>query len=153
LDRAWSWRLVINPLRYVILGERGPDKPLISSAISGIKNPAGDERTLWPNTLPTPIKNGQETMTSSPCRRDLLLLAAAGVAAAPALALTSTPSLAYQGNMERALSALEAALQSLQAATPNKGGHRERAMRLIEHAMGEVQAGIDFAYQHGGGGF
>ena len=55
--------------------------------------------------------------------------------------------------MERALSALEAALGSLQAATPNKGGHRERAMRLIERAMGEVQAGIDFAYQHGGGGY
>jgi hypothetical protein len=88
-----------------------------------------------------------------PCRRDLLLLAAAGVAAAPALAVTSTPTLAYQGNMERALSALGAAMQSLQAATPNKGGHRERAMRLIEHAMGEVQAGIDFAYQHGGGGY
>jgi hypothetical protein len=79
-------------------------------------------------------------MTSTPCRRDLLLIAAAGVAAAPALALTSTPTLAYQGNMERALSALEAAMQSLQASTPNKGGHRERAMRLIEHAMGEVQA-------------
>jgi hypothetical protein len=114
----------------------------------------GQEGTLWPrNTPSTPIKKEQETMTSTPCRRDLLLLAAAGVAAAPALALTSTPSLAYQGNMERALSALEAALQSLQAATPNKGGHRERAIHLIEHAMGEVQAGIDFAYQHGGGGF
>jgi hypothetical protein len=87
-------------------------------------------------------------MTSTPCRRDLLL-----IAAALALALTSTPTLAYQGNMERALSALEAAMQSLQASTPNKGGHRERAMRLIEHAMGEVQAGIDFAYQHGGGGY
>jgi hypothetical protein len=92
-------------------------------------------------------------MTSAPCRRDLLLLGAAGVAAAPALALSALPAEAYQGNMERALSALEAALQSLQAATPNKGGHRERAMRLIEHAMGEVQAGIDFAYQHGGGGY
>jgi len=42
---------------------------------------------------------------------------------------------------------------ALQAAAPNKGGHRERAMRLIEHAMGEVQAGIDFAYRHGGGGY
>ena len=72
---------------------------------------------------------------------------------ASALALTATPTLAYQGNMERALSALGAAMQSLQAATPNKGGHRERAMRLIEHAMGEVQAGIDFAYPHGGGGY
>ena len=42
---------------------------------------------------------------------------------------------------------------SLQGATSNKGGHRERAMRLIERAMGEVQAGINFADQHGGGGY
>jgi hypothetical protein len=61
--------------------------------------------------------------------------------------------LAYQGNMEGALSALGAATGSLQAATLNKGGHRERAMRFIERAIGEVQAGIDFAYQHGGGGY
>jgi hypothetical protein len=44
-------------------------------------------------------------------------------------------------------------MASLQAATPNKGGHRERAMRLIERAKGEVQAGIDFAYEHGDGGY
>ncbi|HEY3621325.1 MAG TPA: hypothetical protein VGL12_02810 [Roseiarcus sp.] len=91
-------------------------------------------------------------MTSTPSRRDLVQIAAAG-AAVSALAVTSTPTLAYQGNMERALSAIGAAMQSLQAATPNKGGHRERAMRLVEHAMGEVQAGIDFAYRHGGGGY
>jgi hypothetical protein len=82
----------------------------------------------------------------------MVRIATAG-AAGSALALSALPAEAYQGNMERALSALEAAMQSLQAATPNKGGHRERAMRLIEHAMGEVQAGIDFAYQHGGGGY
>jgi hypothetical protein len=91
-------------------------------------------------------------MIPTPCRRALLLMAA-GVAAAPALALTSTSALAYQGNMEQALSALGAAMQSLQAATPNKGGHRERAIHLIERAMGEVQAGIDFANAHGGGGY
>jgi hypothetical protein len=92
-------------------------------------------------------------MTQDAFSRRRMLGAAALGAPAPALALTSTPTLAYQGNMERALSALGAAMESLQAATPNKGGHRERAMRLIEHAMGEVQAGIDFAYQHGGGGY
>ena len=91
-------------------------------------------------------------MTTTPCRRDVLRIATAA-AAGSALALSALPAAAYQGNMERALSALEAALGSLQAATPNKGGHRERAMRLIERAMGEVQAGINFAYQHGGGGY
>jgi hypothetical protein len=90
-------------------------------------------------------------MIPTPCRRDLLLMAAAAVAAAPALAPTSAA--AYQGNMEHALSALGAAMQSLQAATPNKGGHRERAIHLIERARGEVQAGIDFANAHGGGGY
>ena len=40
---------------------------------------------------------------------------------------------------ERALSALAAAMESLQAATPNKGGRREPAMPLIErmHEAGE----------------
>ena len=90
-------------------------------------------------------------MTTDTFSRRRMLAATA--LAAPALALPSLPAEAYQGNMERALSALGAAMQSLQAATPNKGGHRERAMRLVEHAMGEVQAGIDFAYRHGGGGY
>ena len=86
-------------------------------------------------------------------RRGFAAVAATGVAAIGLLGATAKSAEAYQGNMERALSALDAALQSLQAATPNKAGHRERAMHLIEHAMGEVQAGIDFAYQHGGGGY
>jgi hypothetical protein len=72
---------------------------------------------------------------------------------APALALSALPAEAYQGNMEGASSALGAAMESLQAATPNKGGHRERAMRLIGRAIGEVRAGIDFAYAHGGVGY
>jgi hypothetical protein len=92
-------------------------------------------------------------MTSTPCPGEFLRVATASAAAGSALALTSTRAFAYQGNMERALSALEAAMASLQAATPNKGGHRERAMRLIERAIGEVPAGIDFASEHGGGGY
>lgn len=81
-----------------------------------------------------------------------LMLGAAGLAA-PALAFPALPAQAYQGNMERALSALLAAMESLKAATPNKGGHRERAMHLIERATYEAQAGIDFSYAHGGGGY
>ena len=83
-------------------------------------------------------------MTSTPCRRDLLLLAAAGVAAAPALALTSTPILAYQGNLERALSELGEAMDYLRAETPDI----KLAVHLIDDAAGEVQA---FVSQHGGG--
>ena len=82
-----------------------------------------------------------------------MLQTAALSAAAPALTLAAVPAMAYQGNMEHALEALASAMGSLQAATPNKGGHRERAMHLIERAMWEVQAGIDFANAHGGGGY
>jgi hypothetical protein len=83
-------------------------------------------------------------------RRDFFLAAAAGAVAAATLA--PGEAVAYQGNMERALAALQAAFDSLQQATPNKGGHREHAMDLIQRAMWQVQAGINFANAHGGGG-
>jgi len=68
------------------------------------------------------------------------MLGAADPAAPP-------PAEAYQGNMERALSALSTAKEPLKAARPNKGGHRER----LERAAYEAQAGIDFTQAHGGG--
>jgi hypothetical protein len=78
-------------------------------------------------------------------RRDLFRMAAAGAAAASALSLSSTAAEAYQGNMERAVSALYDALASLRESTPNKGGHREKAMQLVQQAIAETQAGIEFA--------
>ena len=85
-------------------------------------------------------------------RREFLRIATVGVAAASAIAVTSTGAKAYQGDMERALSALNDALGSLREATPNKGGHREAAIQFIEQAIGQVHAGIKFADEHGGGG-
>ena len=89
-------------------------------------------------------------MSGDSSRRDFFLVAAAG-AAASAVALSSSEALAYQGNMEHALAALEEAFEALRAATPNKGGHRENAMDLIRRAMWQVQAGINFAAARGGG--
>jgi hypothetical protein len=43
------------------------------------------------------------------------------------------------------LSSLYQAVASLREATPNKGGHRERAMDLIQQAIDQVQQGIEFA--------
>ncbi len=85
-------------------------------------------------------------------RREIAALAGGGAVAATLAGASTTPAAAYQGNMERAISALYAALGSLRESTPNKGGHRERAMRLVSDAISEVQAGIDFADEHGGGG-
>ncbi|MCX7307774.1 MAG: hypothetical protein NTZ72_07430 [Afipia sp.] len=50
-----------------------------------------------------------------------------------------------QPHMGEALAFLQSARGELQAATPNKGGHRERAIGLIDNAIGEVRAGIAFA--------
>lgn len=83
-------------------------------------------------------------------RRNLLSLAAAGAGAATLLAASTGGALAFQGNMERALSELQDALGSLHEATSDKGGHKARAVRLIQQAMSEVQAGIDFAAQRFG---
>jgi hypothetical protein len=84
------------------------------------------------------------TDTSNP-RRQLLRLAAMSPLAASAVAITASEAQAYQGNMERAIGELKAALRSLRDATPDKGGHKATAVNLIQQAIGEVQAGIDFA--------
>lgn len=85
-------------------------------------------------------------------RRDFFRLAAASAVAATAVGATAGQALAYQGNMERALSSLYDALASLREATPNKGGHKANAVQLIQQAISEVEQGIDYADEHGGGG-
>ncbi len=50
-----------------------------------------------------------------------------------------------QPHMNESIGFLQSARGELAAATPNKGGHRERAMGLIDQAISEVRAGIAFA--------
>lgn len=50
-----------------------------------------------------------------------------------------------QPHMNESIALLQSARGELAAATPNKGGHRERAMGLIDQAISEVRAGIAFA--------
>lgn len=78
-------------------------------------------------------------------RRQLLRFAAMGTLAVPAVTVFAESALAYQGNMEQAIAELRTALHSLREATPDKGGHKAKAVTLIEQAIGEVRAGIDFA--------
>lgn len=84
-------------------------------------------------------------------RRNLLAGMGVALVAGPAATLAASPAMANQGNMDAAMRALENALAALRRATPNKGGHKERAVGLIEQAMAEVQAGIAYAAEHGGG--
>jgi hypothetical protein len=50
-----------------------------------------------------------------------------------------------QPHMTETITLLQSARAELAAATPNKGGHRERALGLIDQAIAEVRAGIAFA--------
>ena len=77
-------------------------------------------------------------MTSSYARRMLL---GAAIAASVGIGY----AIGAQPHMSESIAFLQSARGELQAATPNKGGHRERAIGLIDQAIGEVRAGIAFA--------
>ena len=50
-----------------------------------------------------------------------------------------------QPHMTETITLLQSARAELVRATPNKGGHRERALGLIDQAINEVRAGMAFA--------
>ncbi len=75
-----------------------------------------------------------------PTRRNFGLLALGGAVTAA----VATPALAEQGNMENALASLYAALDELRRARGEKGGHRPAAIGLVQQAITETQAGIEF---------
>jgi hypothetical protein len=86
--------------------------------------------------VPRDLKNakGENDMMSSYARR-MLLGAAIAASVGIGYAIGAQPSIAL----------LQSARSELAAATPNKGGHRERGLALIDQAIGEVRAGIAFA--------
>ena len=47
-----------------------------------------------------------------------------------------------QPNMQAALGNLRSAKASLQRAVPDKAGHRDKAIGLVDQAIAEVQAGM-----------
>ncbi len=53
-----------------------------------------------------------------------------------------------QPHMTAALDHLRSARSELDAAEANKGGHRERALAIVDSAIAEVQAGMDYASSH-----
>jgi hypothetical protein len=69
-------------------------------------------------------------------------LAAGGILAATALGYGAGVSAPNQPHMQNALKALEYSQTELQVAEHNKGGHRARALELVNHAINEVEAGI-----------
>ncbi|MGA9814942.1 MAG: hypothetical protein WBQ64_19330 [Terriglobales bacterium] len=50
--------------------------------------------------------------------------------------------------MSAALQNLREAQQNLQRASRDKGGHREKAVRLVDQAIAEVEAGMRYDNRH-----
>ena len=67
---------------------------------------------------------------------------AAGICVVATAACGIGYAVAAQPHMEAALSALEKARSELETAIPDKGGHRVKAIALVNDAIGEVRAGI-----------
>lgn len=77
-------------------------------------------------------------MTTSFARKALL-----GTAIAASMGIGY--AIGAQPHMAESITLLQSARAQLAAATPNKGGHRERGLALIDQAIGEVRAGMAFA--------
>lgn len=74
--------------------------------------------------------------------RNRLIGAGIGIGLCAAVAATA---FAAQPKMRDALEHLQAARASLQDAKENKGGHREKAIDLIDKAIAQVKEGMDYA--------
>lgn len=59
-----------------------------------------------------------------------------------------TASAEAQPHMQAALASLQAGKASLEKASPDKGGHRVKAIALTQAAIDETKAGIDFDNKH-----
>jgi hypothetical protein len=75
------------------------------------------------------------------------ILAFSAVGAAFWIALAAGCASA-QPHMQSALDHLTAARSELEAATPNKGGHREQAIELVDQAIRQVEMGMNYARNH-----
>jgi hypothetical protein len=53
-----------------------------------------------------------------------------------------------QPHMQDALGALQSAKTALEQAAHDKGGHREKALEHVNHAIEQVQKGINFDDTH-----
>ena len=61
------------------------------------------------------------------------------------LGMLTSQVMADQPHMQNAKENLRLAREELRMAEPNKGGHRERAMELVDESIDQVQQGIDYA--------
>ena len=80
-------------------------------------------------------------------RRDLLKILPA-TAAAGIVCTRDASARDWHPHMREALDALRTAERELSAAQHDKGGHRQRALRLVRQAVAEVERGERYDNRH-----
>jgi hypothetical protein len=81
-------------------------------------------------------------------RRELGLLVTGGVLAAGVIAGAKTASAEPQPDMARAKQLAYDAIDALRHGPGDKGGHKAKALELIQQAIYEIDEGIRFANTH-----
>ncbi|HVN69375.1 MAG TPA: hypothetical protein VMU38_06995 [Candidatus Binatia bacterium] len=66
-------------------------------------------------------------------------------ASSPAPMKSAAPAEQSQPQMQSALNYLHQALQALNSAKPDKGGHRNQAINAVQEAINQVKAGMKSA--------
>ena len=84
-------------------------------------------------------------MSTSAVRKALIGMGAAALLGGVFLAGQVT---ADQPHMHKALAQLQGARAELNMAIADKGGHRVKAIELVDQAIAEVQAGIEYDRTH-----
>ena len=75
----------------------------------------------------------------------LRLIAAGVITAGTFSVLGAGTAYAVQAHMVNARNDLQQGLTELQQADPDKGGHRDQAINLVQQAINQVNQGIQFA--------
>ena len=76
------------------------------------------------------------------------VLVAALIGLATGVVVTTAAARTQQTHMDYALTLLRSARHHLDLAQADKGGHRVKAIGLVDQAITEVQAGIQYAASH-----
>lgn len=87
-------------------------------------------------------------MSEPKSRRELALLAAGGLVGSALATTVVRSAMADQPKMERARDLLRDAYHVLEEASADKGGYRAAALKSIQEAIEQVEAGMRYADTH-----
>lgn len=105
---------------------------------------ASNESVLSPNVE----LNQEDSMKSRINRRTVLNTIVPAALVGFAFPLRAKAAVADQPHMQAALDALRLARRELDQATADKGGHRAKAIGLVNDAINQVEKGIQFDRRH-----